>query len=52
MARPILRAILFTFKDPAMADYRRGFESLHREVYEPSLPTEGALPDWLTGTLI
>ena len=35
-----------------MADYRRGFESLHREVYEPSLPTEGALPDWLTGTLI
>ena len=35
-----------------MADYRRGFESLHREVSEPSLPTEGALPDWLTGTLI
>ena len=35
-----------------MADYRRGFESLPREIHEPSLPAEGDLPDWLTGTLI
>jgi len=35
-----------------MADYRRGFDSLDREIHEPRLPTEGTLPDWLTGTLI
>ncbi len=35
-----------------MTDYRRGFESLQHEVYEPALPVEGDLPDWLTGTLL
>ncbi|MEF8866620.1 MAG: carotenoid oxygenase family protein, partial [Salinibacter sp.] len=35
-----------------MSDYRRGFESLHQEIHEPSLPTEGNWPDWLAGTLI
>jgi carotenoid cleavage dioxygenase-like enzyme len=35
-----------------MPDYRRGFESLRREIHEPDLPTEGELPDWLAGTLI
>jgi beta,beta-carotene 9',10'-dioxygenase len=35
-----------------MADYRRGFESLDREIHEPTLSIDGTLPDWLTGTLI
>jgi carotenoid cleavage dioxygenase-like enzyme len=35
-----------------MADYRLGFESLEREVYEPDLAVEGDLPVWLSGTLI
>jgi carotenoid cleavage dioxygenase-like enzyme len=35
-----------------MSDYRRGFETLDREIHEPRLPVEGALPDWLAGTLI
>jgi carotenoid cleavage dioxygenase-like enzyme len=35
-----------------MADYRRGFDSLDREIHESRLPTEGTLPDWLRGTLI
>jgi carotenoid cleavage dioxygenase-like enzyme len=35
-----------------MTDYRRGFESLDREIHEPELPVEGDLPDWLSGTLI
>jgi len=35
-----------------MADYRRGFETLDREIHEPELPVEGDLPDWLSGTLI
>lgn len=35
-----------------MADYRLGFESLEREIFEPDLPVEGDIPDWLSGTLI
>jgi carotenoid cleavage dioxygenase-like enzyme len=35
-----------------MSDYRRGFETLDREIHEPRLPVEGDLPDWLSGTLI
>ncbi len=35
-----------------MTDYRRGFEDLTREVYEPELPVEGDWPEWLSGTLI
>jgi len=35
-----------------MTDYRRGFTSLEREISTPDLPVEGALPDWLSGTLI
>ncbi|MFB6249432.1 MAG: carotenoid oxygenase family protein [Salinibacter sp.] len=35
-----------------MPDYRRGFETLDREIHEPRLPIEGTLPDWLAGTLI
>ena len=35
-----------------MADYRRGFQSLDHEIHEPTLPIEGDLPEWLTGTLI
>jgi len=35
-----------------MTDYRRGFETLDREIHEPRLPVEGTLPDWLAGTLI
>jgi len=35
-----------------MSDYRRGFESLRREIHEPSLPIEGDWPPWLEGTLI
>jgi carotenoid cleavage dioxygenase-like enzyme len=35
-----------------MSTYRRGFETLDREIHEPRLPIEGDLPDWLSGTLI
>ena len=35
-----------------MSDYRIGFESLDREIQASDLPVEGALPDWLSGTLI
>jgi len=35
-----------------MNDYRRGFESLDREIHVPSLPVEGEVPGWLAGTLI
>jgi carotenoid cleavage dioxygenase-like enzyme len=35
-----------------MTDYRRGFESLRQEVHVSSLPVQGALPAWLSGTLI
>jgi len=35
-----------------MSTYRRGFETLDREIHEPRLPVEGPLPDWLAGTLI
>jgi carotenoid cleavage dioxygenase-like enzyme len=35
-----------------MADYRRGFDNLEREGYEPALPVEGAWPNWLSGTLV
>jgi carotenoid cleavage dioxygenase-like enzyme len=35
-----------------MTNYRRGFESLDREIHEPELPTEGDWPGWLSGTLI
>jgi len=35
-----------------MSDYRLGFESLDREIQASDLPVSGALPDWLSGTLI
>src|SRR5438270_14062016 len=34
------------------AGYAKGFESLEREVVVDGLPVTGALPPWLSGTLV
>jgi carotenoid cleavage dioxygenase-like enzyme len=39
-------------REPPGRPYRKGFESLDREVAIDRLPMEGKLPDWLQGTLV
>jgi carotenoid cleavage dioxygenase-like enzyme len=35
-----------------IADYRLGFTTLDREIVADSLPVTGAIPDWLSGSLL
>jgi carotenoid cleavage dioxygenase-like enzyme len=41
-----------TLSAPVSGGYRRGFDSLDKEVRLTSLPIEGSIPRWLTGTLL